>query len=240
MENIKKLKEEIKNSNNIVVFSGAGLSTNSGIPDFRSADGLYNQKLRYRVRPEEIISHSFFMQYPEDFYSFYFDKMIYPDAKPNAAHRYFAALEESGKRVTVITQNIDNLHQEAGSRNVIELHGSVKRNYCMKCHRFYPLDRIYKQKIPYCTCGGIIKPDVVLYEESLKEADITAALAAISECDMLIVVGTSLTVYPAAGFIRYYRGSRLVLLNKSETPYDSQADIVIHADIQQVIEELEK
>lgn len=240
MENVKRFKEEIKKSDSIVVFSGAGFSTNSGIPDFRSADGLYNQRLRYRVRPEEIISHSFFMQYPEDFYSFYFDKMIYPEAKPNAAHLYFAALEKSGKQVTIITQNIDNLHQEAGSKRVIELHGSVKRNYCMKCRRFYSLESIYKQKIPYCTCGGIIKPDVVLYEESLKESDITAALAAISECDMLIVAGTSLTVYPAAGFVRYYRGNRLVLLNKSETPYDSQADIVIHEDIRQVIEELEK
>lgn len=240
MKNIKELKEAIGASERIVVFSGAGLSTNSGIPDFRSADGLYNQKLRYRVQPEEIISHSFFMQYPEDFYSFYFDKMIYPEAKPNAAHIYFADLEKSGKEITVITQNIDNLHQEAGSRRVIELHGSVKRNYCMKCRKFYPLESIYGQKLPRCACGGIIKPDVVLYEEGLKETDITAALAAITECDMLLVAGTSLTVYPAAGFIRYYRGNRLVLLNKSETPYDSQADIVIHEDIGLVIEALKK
>lgn len=240
MKGIDKLKDIIKNSRNIVVFSGAGLSTNSGIPDFRSADGLYQQKLNYRVPPEEIISHSFFMAYPEDFYRFYFDKMIYPDAKPNSAHLYFAELEKQGKNITVITQNIDNLHQEAGSRHVIELHGSVKRNYCMKCHRFYSLDEIYKAEVPYCACGGRIKPDVVLYEESLKEEDVNAAVSAITRCDALLVVGTSLTVYPAAGFIRYYRGNRLVLLNKSETPYDAMANLAIHEDIKNIVEELTK
>lgn len=240
MKGIDKLKDIIKNSRSIVVFSGAGLSTNSGIPDFRSAAGLYQQKLNYRVPPEEIISHSFFMSYPEDFYRFYFDKMIYPDAKPNSAHLYFAELEKQGKSITVITQNIDNLHQEAGSRHVIELHGSVKRNYCMKCHRFYSLDEIYKAEVPYCACGGRIKPDVVLYEESLKEEDVNAAVSAISRCDALLVVGTSLTVYPAAGFIRYYHGNRLVLLNKSETPYDAMANLAIHEDIKNIVEELTK
>lgn len=240
MKGIDKLKDIIKNSRSIVVFSGAGLSTNSGIPDFRSAAGLYQQKLNYRVPPEEIISHSFFMSYPEDFYRFYFDKMIYPDAKPNSAHLYFAELEKQGKSITVITQNIDNLHQEAGSRHVIELHGSVKRNYCMKCHRFYSLDEIYKAEVPYCACGGRIKPDVVLYEESLREEDVNAAVSAISRCDALLVVGTSLTVYPAAGFIRYYHGNRLVLLNKSETPYDAMANLAIHEDIKNIVEELTK
>ena len=213
MNEIKRLKDLIHKSQNIVVFSGAGLSTNSGIPDFLSADGLYNQKLNYKVMPEEIISHSFFIKYPEDFYKFYFDKMIYPDAKPNVAHIYFAELEKLGKKGTIVTQNIDNLHQEAGSKNIIELHGSVKRNYCVKCHKFYDLDSIYKKEIPYCTCGGIIKPDVVLYEEGLNEQDITKAIEAISTCDTLIVVGTSLTVYPAAGFIRYYKGENLIFFN---------------------------
>ncbi len=240
MNDVEKLKHILDNSKSIVVFSGAGLSTNSGIPDFRSADGLYNQKLKYKVPPEEIISHSFFLQYPKDFYSFYFDKMIYPQAKPNLAHIYFARLENQGKKVTVITQNIDNLHQEAGSNHVIELHGSVKRNYCMKCHKFYSLEEIYQKEIPYCSCGGMIKPDVVLYEESLNEEDITAAIQAISSCDTLLVVGTSLTVYPAAGFIRYYHGNQLVLLNKTETPYDSMANLAIHEDIKKIIEELIK
>ena len=240
MNDVEKFKQILDNSKNIVVFSGAGLSTNSGIPDFRSADGLYNQKFKYKVPPEEIISHSFFLKYPKDFYSFYFDKMIYPKAKPNLAHIYFARLENQGKKVTVITQNIDNLHQEAGSNHVIELHGSVKRNYCMKCHKFYSLEDIYKKEIPYCSCGGMIKPDVVLYEESLNEEDITSAIQAISSCDTLLVVGTSLTVYPAAGFIRYYHGKQLVLLNKTETPYDSMANLAIHEDIKKIIEELIK
>ncbi len=238
MKEIEKLKKIIEESNNIVIFSGAGLSTNSGIPDFRSADGLYNQKLNYKVRPEEIISHSFFMKYPEDFYSFYFDKMIYPDAKPNSAHYYFAELEKKGKVSAVITQNIDNLHQEAGSNNVIELHGSVMRNYCMKCHKFYGLDEIYNCGVPRCSCGGMIKPDVVLYEEGLNENDIMRALNYISNADTLIIVGTSLTVYPAAGFVRYFRGNNLVLINKSETAYDKHADIAIHADIASVIKKL--
>jgi NAD-dependent deacetylase len=239
---IEKLKEAIKESNKIVVFSGAGLSTNSGIPDFRSADGLYNQETGLNIRPEEIISHTFFVNNPDYFFSFYFDKMVYLDAKPNLAHKYFAKLEKEGKVLAVVTQNIDNLHQMAGSQNVIELHGSVERNYCMKCHKFYPLKEVYNEKhlIPHCSCGGIIKPDVVLYEENLDETAITKALEAISTADMLIVVGTSLTVYPAAGFIRYFNGKHLVLLNKSETRYDDMASIAIHDDIKNVIKALEK
>lgn len=239
---LDRLKEVIKMSKRIVIFSGAGLSTNSGIPDFRSADGLYNQKSGFKVRPEEIISHSFFMKYPKEFYEFYFSKMIYKNAKPNLAHIYFAKLEKEGKVLATVTQNIDNLHQEAGSKRVYELHGSVMRNYCMRCHKFYSLDDIFNEEhnIPKCECGGIIKPDVVLYEEGLDEATISGALDAISKADTLIVVGTSLTVYPAAGFIRYFRGNNLVLLNKSETPYDNMANIAIHDDIKNVIEYLEK
>lgn len=235
MDKIQKLKEIINASKKIVIFSGAGLSTNSGIPDFRSADGLYNQKTNYMVTPEEIISHSFFMSNTKDFYSFYFDKMIYPNALPNLAHKYFADLEKKGKNVTVITQNIDDLHQMAGSSDVIELHGSVKRNYCMKCRKFYTLESIYKKDVPYCDCGGIIKPDVVLYEEGLNQIDITRAIYEIQTCDTIIVVGTSLTVYPAASFVRYYRGDNLILLNKSTTQYDSVADLVINDDIKNII-----
>ena len=239
---IERLKEAIKECNKIVVFSGAGLSTNSGIPDFRSADGLYNQETKINIRPEEIISHSFFVSNTDYFYEFYFDKMVYRDAKPNLAHKYFAKLEKEGKMLAVVTQNIDNLHQAAGSKKVIELHGSVERNYCMKCNKFYTLDEIYNEKhlIPHCSCGGIIKPDVVLYEENLDENAINGAINAISAADMMIVVGTSLTVYPAAGFVNFFKGKYLVLLNKTETRYDSMASIVIHDDIKNVIEELEK
>ena len=242
MTDIERLKEAIKESNKIVVFSGAGLSTNSGIPDFRSADGLYNQETNINIRPEEIISHSFFVNNPDYFFNFYFDKMVYLDAKPNLAHKYFAKLEKEGKVLAVVTQNIDNLHQLAGSKNVIELHGSTERNYCMKCHKYYSLKEVYNEKhmIPHCSCGGVIKPDVVLYEENLDGDAINKALDAISNADMLIVVGTSLTVYPAAGFVRYFRGKNLVLLNKSETYYDKEATIAIHDDIKNVIEELEK
>lgn len=239
MNDILKLKEAINKANKIVIFSGAGLSTNSGIPDFRSADGIYNAKLKSKFSPEEIISHSFFVKHPDDFYEFYFDKMVYKDAKPNSAHIYFSKLEKE-KDVTVVTQNIDGLHQLAGSKNVIELHGSVMRNYCQKCNRFYGLDELKTKGIPYCQCGGIIKPDVVLYEESLNENDINRALEAISNADLMIVVGTSLVVYPAAGFVRYFRGDNLVLLNKSKTSYDSVANIVIHDDVCKVVKELEK
>ncbi len=242
MTDIERLKDAIKESNKIVIFSGAGLSTNSGIPDFRSADGLYNQETNINIRPEEIISHTFFVNNPDYFFNFYFDKMVYLDAKPNLAHKYFAKLEKEGKVLAVVTQNIDNLHQLAGSKNVIELHGSTERNYCMKCHKYYSLKEVYNEKhmIPHCSCGGIIKPDVVLYEENLDGDAINRALDAISNADMLIVVGTSLTVYPAAGFVRYFRGKNLVLLNKSETYYDKEATIAIHDDIKNVIEELEK
>lgn len=239
MDEILKLKEIINESKYIVVFSGAGLSTNSGIPDFRSADGLYNQKLNYKVKPEEIISHSFFLTYPEDFYSFYFDKMIYPNAKPNSAHLYFKELEKT-KKVTIVTQNIDGLHQLAGSSDVIELHGNVNRNYCMRCHKFYSLNEIYNKGVPHCKCGGIIKPDVVLYEEGLNEENIDKAIKAISSCDTMIIAGTSLTVYPAASFIRYFRGKNLVLLNKSKTQADYMATISIHDDICNVVAKLKK
>jgi NAD-dependent deacetylase len=242
MSDLAKLKEIIEKSKKIVIFSGAGLSTNSGIPDFRSADGLYNQKTKSNIRPEEIISHSFFMSNPSEFYQFYFSKMVYLNAKPNLAHKYFAKLEEEGKVLAVVTQNIDNLHQEAGSKRVYELHGSIMRNYCMKCHKFYSLKDIFNEnyEVPRCSCGGIIKPDVVLYEEGLNNEVVSNALYAISEADTIIVTGTSLTVYPAAGFLRYFRGENLILLNKSETPYDSYANIAIHDDIKNVIEYLEK
>ena len=242
MSDLAKLKEIIEKSKKIVIFSGAGLSTNSGIPDFRSADGLYNQKTKMNIPPEEIISHSFFMRNPEEFYKFYFSKMVYLNAKPNLAHKYFAKLEEEGKVLAVVTQNIDNLHQEAGSKKVYELHGSIMRNYCMKCHKFYSLKDIFNEnyEVPRCSCGGIIKPDVVLYEEGLNDEVVSGALHAISEADTIIVTGTSLTVYPAAGFLRYFRGENLILLNKSETPYDSYANIAIHDDIKNVIEYLEK
>lgn len=239
MENVKQLYEILKSSKRLVVFSGAGLSTNSGIPDFRSQDGLYNKKTNYNVTPEEIISHSFFMKYPMEFYEFYFKNMIYPNALPNSAHIYFANLQKR-MDVTVVTQNIDDLHQLAGSKNVVELHGSVKRNYCVKCKKFYNLNEIYNHKLPKCECGGIIKPDVVLYEEGLNTNDIENAIRAISKCDTLIIVGTSLTVYPAAGFIRYFNGENLILLNKSNTPYDYLAKIAIHDDIKNVISKLEE
>lgn len=235
---VKELKDIILNAKRIVVFSGAGLSTNSGIPDFRSAQGLYNQKSNLMFSPEEIISHSFFMKHTKDFYSFYFDKMIYKNARPNLAHLYFAGLQKNHD-VTIITQNIDDLHTEAGSRNVIELHGNVKRNYCMKCNKFYSLDEISKDKYT-CSCSGIIKPDVVLYEEGLNENDLFRAVDAISKCDVMIVVGTSLSVFPAAGLIKYYRGNQLVLINKTETSYDVRANLCIHDDIIRVIEELKK
>ena len=242
MNDLERLKEIIDKSKRIVIFSGAGLSTNSGIPDFRSADGLYNQKTKMNISPEEIISHSFFMRNPDDFYKFYFSKMVYLDAKPNLAHLYFAKLEKMGKVSAVVTQNIDNLHQEAGSKKIYELHGSVMRNYCMKCHKFYSLKEIFSKdgKTPRCECGGLIKPDVVLYEEGLDEKTINGAGEAISLADTIIVTGTSLTVYPAAGFLRYFRGENLILLNKSETPYDGMASIAIHDDIKNVIEYLEK
>ena len=224
------LQSVIDEGRRIVFFGGAGVSTESGIPDFRSADGLYNQK--YKFPPERIISHSFFMSQPEEFYRFYRDRMIFPEAKPNAAHLKLAELERAGKLSAVITQNIDGLHTAAGSRNVIELHGSVHRNHCMKCGRAYGLDFIADgEGIPRCECGGIVKPDVVLYEEGLNENDINRAINAIAEADVLIIGGTSLVVQPAAGLIRFFDGRRLVVINKTPTSADDEADIVIKGSI---------
>lgn len=224
------LQSMIDESSRIVFFGGAGVSTESGIPDFRSADGLYNQK--YRYPPEQIISHSFFLRDPEEFYRFYRDRMIYQEAKPNAAHLKLAELERAGKLSAVITQNIDGLHTAAGSKNVIELHGSVHRNHCMKCGKSYGLDFIMStQGVPKCECGGIVKPDVVLYEEPLDENCINRAINAISEADMLIIGGTSLAVQPAAGLIRFFNGRRLVVINKTPTSADDEADIVINGSI---------
>ncbi len=230
----ESLKKLIDDSNNIVFFGGAGVSTESGIPDFRSVDGLYNQK--YDYPPETILSHSFFLRQTEEFYKFYRDKMICPSAKPNDAHIALAKLEEMGKLKAVITQNIDGLHQMAGSQMVYELHGSVHRNYCMKCRKFYDLSAITQSTgIPQCTCGGIIKPDVVLYEEGLDDNITRKAIRAIARCDVLIIGGTSLNVYPAASFIRYFQGSQIVLINKSETPFDNEANLVIRDPIGQVL-----
>lgn len=227
------LQEIIDDSKRIVFFGGAGVSTESGIPDFRSADGLYSQK--YRYPPEQIVSHTFFVRYPEEFYRFYRDRMIFPDAKPNAAHLKLAELEQAGKLSAVITQNIDGLHQAAGSKNVIELHGSVHRNYCTKCNRFYPLSVVTESAgIPECECGGRIKPDVVLYEESLKTEDIENAVAEIASADTLIIGGTSLVVYPAAGLVRYFNGKHLVVINKSEINTDN-AELVINDSIGEVL-----
>ena len=228
---LEQFQQWVDESSRIVFFGGAGVSTESGIPDFRSVDGLYNQQ--YAYPPETILSHTFFERNAEEFYRFYHNKMLFPDAKPNAAHRKLAELEQAGKLTAVVTQNIDGLHQAAGSVNVYELHGSVHRNHCMKCHQFYDLDFVMKQEgVPRCpVCGGIVKPDVVLYEEALDQNTMMGALRAIQQADMLIIGGTSLAVYPAAGLIQYYEGKRLVLINKSPTPYDSQADLLIAAPI---------
>ena len=229
-EKIQKLQEIIDNSNHIVFFTGAGVSTASGIPDFRSTDGLYNQK--YQFPPEEILSHHFFKQHTEEFFRFYRDKMLYPDVKPSFVHQYIASLEKRHKNVTVITQNIDVLHQLAGSTNVLELHGSVLRNTCMQCHTKYSLDEILKMDtVPHCPkCNGIIKPDVVLYEEGLDENILNQSLHALQTADTCIVLGTSLVVYPAAGLLRYFGGDKLVLINRDQTSYDSTADLTIHDD----------
>ena len=234
---IAKLKEWVDASDNIVFFGGAGVSTESGIPDFRSVDGLYNQQ--YKYPPETILSHTFFMSEPEEFFRFYRAKMLALDAEPNAAHLKLAEWERIGKCRAVITQNIDGLHQKAGSREVLELHGSVRRNYCMRCHKPYDVrDIAAGQGVPKCTCGGMIKPDVVLYEESLDSYTINKSVEYIRNADILIIGGTSLAVYPAAGLINYYRGSKLVLVNKSETPADRSADLVIHAPIGEVFSQL--
>lgn len=230
-----ELKELIDSSENIVFFGGAGVSTESGIPDFRSVDGLYSQK--YKYPPETIISHSFFMRNPSEFFDFYKNRMIFEHAKPNNAHRRLAQLEQEGRLKAVITQNIDGLHQAAGSRNVLELHGSVHRNYCMKCGRFYGLEAVLNGgSVPMCQCGGTIKPDVVLYEESLDAHILDKSVEYIESADMLIVGGTSLVVYPAAGLINYYKGKKLVLINKSSTSYDRRANLVISDYIGKVFE----
>ncbi len=230
---IETLRQWIGESSSIVFFGGAGVSTESGIPDFRSVDGLYNQK--YDEPPETIISHSYFLRWPEKFYRFYREKMLYPQAEPNDCHKALAKLEAEGKLKAVVTQNIDGLHQKAGSQNVIELHGSVLRNYCMKCGKSYPVSYIMEAEgVPKCSCGGTVKPDVVLYEESLHDGDMDRAIRAIRNADLFIVGGTSLTVYPAAGLVEYYRGKRLVLINKSPTPYDRYADLAIAESIGKV------
>ena len=236
---IEKLTQILRDSNNIVFFGGAGCSCESGIPDFRSASGLWNEKLKINLTPEQLVSHTMFMKYPKEFFEFYRDKLIYPDAKPNAAHIALAKLEEMGKLKAVVTQNIDGLHQAAGSKHVYELHGSVLRNYCVKCHAFYDEKFILESKgVPTCTkCGGNVKPDVVLYEEGLDDNVIRGAIAAISKADTLIIGGTSLVVYPAAGLINYFRGKNLVLINKSSTSADNKADLVIHDAIGKVLGE---
>lgn len=237
-EKIKVLKEWIDNSNNIVFFGGAGVSTESGIPDFRSVDGLYNQK--YDYPPETILSHTFFWRKTDEFYRFYRDKMIIDNVKPNAAHLKLAEWEAQGKLKAVITQNIDGLHQLAGSKEVMELHGSVHRNYCDKCHAFYGIDTITGcEGVPKCpACGGVIKPDVVLYEEGLDNMTITKSIQYISNADILIIGGTSLAVWPAAGLIDYYRGDKLVLINKSQTQRETRANLVIEGKIGEVLGQL--
>ena len=236
------LKEIINESHNIVVFTGAGISVPSGIPDFRSADGIYNQKTKFKASPEEIISHSFFVNNTEDFYSFYKDKMCYPKAEPNAAHKYFADLEKKGKNVIVVTQNIDGLHQKAGSSIVYELHGTIHQNFCQRCGRMFGLDYVMNADgVPHCDkCGGIVKPNVVLYEEGLDEDTISRSINAIMTCDTLIIIGTSLRVYPAAGFIRYFRGRYLVVINKDATAYDSNCDLVFNEDVINVIKNIKR
>lgn len=230
------LKKWIQESRNVVFFGGAGVSTESGIPDFRSVDGLYNQE--YDYPPETILSHTFYLRKTEEFYRFYRNKMLFPEVKPNRAHLALARLEQEGKVRAVITQNIDGLHQAAGSREVLELHGSVHRNYCERCGRFYSMEHILScEGVPKCSCGGVIKPDVVLYEEGLDDSVLSRSIEHIRNADVLIIGGTSLTVYPAAGLIDYYRGTKLVLINKSATSRDSQADLVICGSVGEALTE---
>lgn len=234
MEEIEKLRGMIKNSDKIVFFGGAGVSTESGIPDFRSVDGLYNQQWDYP--PETILSHSFFMKKTEEFYRFYRAKMLCPNAEPNAAHLKLAQLEREGKLTAAVTQNIDGLHQAAGSKKVYELHGSVLRNYCMKCGKFHSVEFIMNSTgVPTCECGGVVKPDVVLYEEGLDDSVVNGAVNAIADADTLIIAGTSLNVYPAAGLVRYFRGNDLVIINMSPTGMDSSADLLICGRIGEVL-----
>ncbi len=236
-EPLQTLKDWVQQSRRIVFFGGAGVSTESGIPDFRSEDGLYRQ--RYAYPPETILSHTFFVRHPEEFFRFYREKMLFTDKQPNAAHRKLAQWEREGRLSAVVTQNIDGLHQAAGSRNVLELHGSVHRNHCMRCGRAFSLDYVKESEgVPRCPCGGIVKPDVVLYEESLDGETIERAVAAIASADLLIVGGTSLTVYPAAGFVDLFRGERLALINKSPTPKDAAAGLILRAPIGEVFSQL--
>lgn len=235
MDKRKTLKQWIEESDNIVFFGGAGCSTESGVPDFRSVDGLYHQQ--YAYPPETILSHSFFQQNTQEFYHFYQEKMLFLSAKPNPAHYALARLEKQGKLKAVITQNIDGLHQAAGSQNVLELHGSVHRNYCVRCHKFFDAAYVKAEGgVARCDeCGGLVKPDVVLYEEPLEEETVQRAVNALAQADMVIVGGTSLVVYPAAGFLRYYGGNKLVLINKSQTGFDRNADLVLHEPIGEVL-----
>lgn len=237
-KDVEKLQEMVNRYDRIVFFGGAGVSTESGIPDFRSVDGLYHQK--YEYPPEIILSHTFFMRHPEEFYRFYRDKMLALDARPNPGHIKLAELEQIGKLTGVVTQNIDGLHQMAGSKHVMELHGSVHRNYCMKCHRFYSAQEILKSSgVPVCACGGMIKPDVVLYEEGLDQGTTQDAVRTIAQAQMMIVGGTSLAVYPAAGLLDYFRGEALVLINKGVTPQDKNADLLIQKPIGQVLSQIQ-
>ncbi len=236
-EKIEKLQKLIDGADRVVFFGGAGVSTESGIPDFRGVDGLYNQK--YKYPPEEILSHSFFERYPDEFYRFYRDKLIVRDAQPNAAHKYLAQLERRGKLRAVVTQNIDGLHQAAGSRNVLELHGTLLKNYCVRCGKRYGADFVQNaRETPRCSCGGVVRPDIVLYEEGLDQDVLTRAVTEIARADLLIIGGTSLAVYPAAGLIHYFRGPHLVLINKSATPMDGLAELVIAEKIGEVFSQL--
>lgn len=237
MNKLEILKQWIDQSHSMVFFGGAGVSTESGIPDFRSVDGLYSQRFEYP--PETIISHSFYLSNPSYFFRFYREKMLPLGFQPNITHEKVARWEREGKLAAVVTQNIDGLHQKTGSKTVYELHGSVLRNYCTQCRKFYNAEFIRDSKdIPRCTCGGIVKPDVVLYEEGLNQQTVEKSVAAIRRADLLMVAGTSLTVYPAAGLLRYYRGNRLVLINRDETPYDGEADLVIHDSLGNVFSQL--
>lgn len=236
-QEIEQLQAMIDESSRIVFFGGAGVSTESGIPDFRSADGIYHQA--YRYSPEEVVSHSFFVKHPEAFYEFYKEKMMILDARPNPAHLKLAELERAGKLSAVVTQNIDGLHQAAGSKHVMELHGSVHRNYCMKCHKFYDASyMLHSAGVPKCECGGVIKPDVVLYEEGLDNEVVSDAIRTIAEAEVMIVGGTSLAVYPAAGLLDYFRGRALVLINKGATPQDRNADLLIQKPIGQIFSQI--
>ena len=237
MTNVEQLRQWIQESKSAVFFGGAGVSTESGIPDFRSVDGLYSQKFEYP--PEQIISHSFYLRKPEYFFRFYREKMLPLGFEPNVTHKVLAQLEKEAHLAAVVTQNIDGLHQKAGSKTVFELHGSVLRNYCVRCHKFYPAEFVRDAKgIPLCDCGGTVKPDVVLYEESLDQVTLAGAVSAIRRADLLIVGGTSLTVYPAAGLLQYYRGNRLVLINRDETPYDDYANLVFHDSLGKIFSQL--